>query len=109
MKLRVLIDSGVDESFIDWYYELLPQPSEARVPDGTQTFKVTHKTEPSEVLIGEHHKLMSFHSYCSSQFPLMLGLPWLREQNPHIDSYTGKILNWSEYCRSDCLNSLATI
>lgn len=112
-NLGVLIDSRADESVIDWDFALglelrserLAQPLEARALDGTQIFKLTHKTEPFEVFIGDHHKFMSFHLYRSSQHPHVLGFPWLKKHNPHIDWSARKILNWSEYCKNNCLNS----
>lgn len=49
-NLGVLIESGADESVMDWDFtlslelrsECLAQPLEARALDGTQIFKVTH-------------------------------------------------------------------
>ena len=35
----------------------------------------------------------------------MLGLPWLRLHNPHIDWSTSTITNWRLFCHSHCLHS----
>ncbi len=52
-------------------------------------FRGTHKTEPLTLIIGDHHELVCFHLYSSTQHSLVLGLPWLKEHNPHIDWSTG--------------------
>ncbi len=44
-----------------------------------------NKTEPLEVIVGDHHELMCFHLYRSKQHCLILGFPWLQEHNLHID------------------------
>ena len=102
VSLGGLIDSGADESFMDWSLahklgvktELLPQPLEASALDGSFIFKVTHVTDLVEVSIEDHHELMSFHLFHSAQYPLILGFPWLKRHNPHIDWCTGKIMKW---------------
>lgn len=33
------------------------------------------------------------------------GIPWLKEQNPHIDWGTGKVMNWAEGCTKKCFKS----
>lgn len=41
----------------------------------------------------------------SPQAPIVLGLPWLRLHNPHIDWSSGMIRGWSPFCHSRCLRS----
>uniref|UniRef100_A0A8P4GD59 Retrotransposon gag domain-containing protein n=1 Tax=Dicentrarchus labrax TaxID=13489 RepID=A0A8P4GD59_DICLA len=102
VSLGVLIDSGADESFMDWDFaqklnvktEPLSLPLEASALDGSFIFKVTHVTEPVEVTIEDHHELMSFHLMHSAQHPLILGFPWLKRHNPHIDWCSGKVMGW---------------
>ena len=111
--LGVLIDSGADESLMDWDFvsklnlktEQLSQPIEASALDGSVIFRVTHKTEPLTVIIGDHQELMCFYLYSSNQHSLILGFPWLKEHNPHIDWSTGRVLNWAESCNNKCLRS----
>ena len=113
VSLEVLIGSGADGSFMDWDFAkklhvkslLLSRPLEARALDGSPIFKVTHKTEPLEVSVGDHQELLCFHLYRSTQHPLILGFPWLQEHNPHIDWNTGRVLNWAEGCKNNCFSS----
>lgn len=44
-------------------------------------FRVTHQTEPVEVIIDTHHELLTFHVFQSAQHPLILSLLWLKQHN----------------------------
>ncbi len=111
--LEVLIDSGADESLMDWGMakklnvkaEQLSQPIEARAIDGSALFKVTHVTESVTVIIDKHQELMHFHLYSSPQHPLILGFPWLKKHNPHVDWVTGRVVNWGGSCGDKCFMS----
>ena len=59
----------------------------------------------SLLLSGNHHESISFFIISSPTTPLVLGLPWLRLHNPHIDWSTSTITNWSLLCHSHCLHS----
>lgn len=85
--------------------ELLSQPIEASALDGSLLFCVTHKTEKVLVMIGDHETTTSFHVFSAPQRSLVLGLPWLKEHNPHIDWNTEKVLSWAEGCIRDCFKS----
>lgn len=69
VSLEVFIDSGADESLMDWGFakrlnletEQLAWPLEASALDGSRLFKVTHKTEPWNVIIGDHQEHLCFH------------------------------------------------
>ncbi|XP_059827473.1 heat shock factor protein 5-like [Hypanus sabinus] len=37
--------------------------------------------------------------------PIVLGYPWLSRHNPHIDWSTRKMVSWSSFCHSTCLQS----
>lgn len=110
--LAVFIDSGADVSIIN--SELarqlgiervpLPQPVPANALDGHALGMVTHQTVPVQMLLsGNHHESISFHILDSTRIPLLLGFPWLRRHNPHIDWATGSILGWSTACHQVCL------
>ena len=110
--LATFIDSGADVSLID--DELarqlgidrvpLPQPVPASALDGHLLGTVTHQTRPVQMLLsGNHHETISFHILRSPRIPLILGYPWLRRHNPHIDWETGAILGWSSACHRVCL------
>ncbi len=110
--LAVFIDSGADVSIINeelaWQLEIervpLPQPVPANALDGHLLGTVTHQTIPVQMLLsGNHHKTITFHVLDSPRIPLILGYPWLRRHNPHIDWATGAILGWSSACHQVCL------
>lgn len=111
VSLGVLIDSGADESLMDWGFaqrigiktELLSQPLEASALDGTLIFRVTHKTEPLQVCIKDHHEQMSFRLFHSAQHPIVLGFPWLKQHNPHIDWCSGRVMGWGGSCVGKCV------
>ncbi|KAK3516894.1 hypothetical protein QTP70_028261 [Hemibagrus guttatus] len=46
---------------------------------------------------------MSFLLMLSSFTPVMLGFPWLRKHNPHLDWTSSRILEWGTYCLAHCL------
>lgn len=102
VSMGVLVDSGADESLMDWGFANqmgvrsapLNQPLKASALDGSFIFNVTHVTEPVAIRIGDHHELVTFHLFHSAQHPLILGFPWLKKHNPHIDWCSGRIISW---------------
>ena len=44
----------------------------------------------------------------SPSSPVVLGLPWLRLHNPHIEWCSSAVSSWSAFCHSHCLRSAAT-
>uniref|UniRef100_A0A674PJ94 Uncharacterized protein n=1 Tax=Takifugu rubripes TaxID=31033 RepID=A0A674PJ94_TAKRU len=113
--LATFIDSGA-VSLID--EELTVQLGIDRVPlphsvpasalDGHLLGTVTHQTTPIHMLLsGNHHETIQFHVLKSPHLPLILGYPWLRRHNPHIDWATGSIMGWSSSCHQVCLNQAA--
>ena len=114
LPVQVLIDSGADDSFID--YELVSQaniptialsePQEVLALDGKQLARVTHRTEPiSLTLSGNHHELIELFVISSPMSPVIVGLPWLKIHNPLVDWSTASIVNWSVFCHANCLRS----
>ena len=110
--LATFIDSGADVSLID--EELarqldlrkvpLPHPVPASALDGHLLGTVTHQTTPISMLLsGTHQETIQFHILRSPNLPLILGYPWLRRHNPHIDWSTGSIMGWSPSCQQVCL------
>ncbi|KAI3358252.1 hypothetical protein L3Q82_003250 [Scortum barcoo] len=110
--LATFIDSGADVSLID--EELALQLGITRIPlskaisasalDGHLLGTVTHQTEPIHMLLsGNHHETIQFHILHSPRLPLILGYPWLRRHNPHVDWLTGAILGWGSSCHQVCL------
>ncbi len=114
LELAVFVDSGADESLMDWglakqlqlTLEPLPVPQEATALDGHLLFRVTHRTPFLRLIMsGNHSEMISFLIIDSPEVPLILGHPWLRRHNPHINWSSGLIMGWSEECYSSCLVS----
>ncbi len=110
--LAIFIDSGADARIIDEEVVLqlvlervpLPHLVPARALDGHILGTVTHQTSPVHLLLpGNHHETVQFHILSSSCLPLILGYPWLRLHNPHIDWVTGAVRERSSSCHQRCL------
>ena len=114
LPLLSLVDSGADDSFLDSNFACqakipliqLEKPLTANALDGRLLARVTHQTAPvSLILSGNHRELIQFKIISSPQTPLVLGSPWLKKHNPHIDWSAGTIISWSQFCHSSCLQS----
>ena len=110
--LTVLIDSGADENFIDTRLafqlglQILPldSPLVANALNGRKLADITHVSAPVSLLVsGNHREQIQLHIIESPHAPLVLGRPWLRKHNPHIDWVSNKVLGWSPSCLSLCL------
>lgn len=110
--LAVLIDSGSDINIMD---EALVQqlgircrplsnPVPANALDGRLLGHVAQRSAPVHMLLaGNHHETVQFNILRTPRHPLVLGYPWLRRHNPHIDWTSGVILSWSPTCHQVCL------
>uniref|UniRef100_A0A3P9K7H2 ribonuclease H n=1 Tax=Oryzias latipes TaxID=8090 RepID=A0A3P9K7H2_ORYLA len=104
--LRALIDSGADESLLDWELadrlglksHLLERPIQASGLDGRGLFNIIHISEPLKLSIGEHQEIMNFYLFKCPSKTLVLGYPWLCKHSPQVDWSTGKILGWGPEC-----------
>lgn len=110
--LATFIDSGADGNIMDESLAMqfgqeevpLDTPIPAKALDGHLLGTVTHQTSPVHMLLsGNHNETIRFHLLPSSNIPLILGHPWLRRHNPHVDWTTGTILVWSNFCHQVCL------
>ena len=108
------MDLGADENFIDAGFasqvgiqlEQLPSPLNANALDGRHLALITHRTMPLELIVsGNHHEMLNFHVILSPLTPLVLGHPWLKWHNPQFDWSSGKVVSWSTFCHSTCLQS----
>ena len=115
--VSVLIDSGADTNLLDRALaeqlgieqEPLSQPIKATALDGRLLCTVTHRTIPLRLgMSGNHTELLTFHLIHAPQQPIILGHPWLKRHNPHIDWVSGSILQWSNYCHAVCLRSASS-
>uniref|UniRef100_A0A671YIT6 Gypsy retrotransposon integrase-like protein 1 n=1 Tax=Sparus aurata TaxID=8175 RepID=A0A671YIT6_SPAAU len=110
-ELEALIDSGADESLMDWGLarklgldvELLERPVRARSLNGLELFSITHVSEPVPLQINNHKEVIRFYLFKSSSHSLILGQSWLLTHNPHIDWRTGEIRGWGDSCTKTCL------
>jgi len=114
LPLLALVDSGADENFLDIDIaaqagipcEVLDSPLNANALNGQFLAQVTHRTKPVNLILsGNHCEFIQFHLISSPHAPIVLGHPWLRTHNPQIDWVTGKIISWSFFCLSSCLQS----
>ena len=108
--MNVLIDSGADESLMDWGLakklqiesKPLARPIQACSLNGKEIFSITHVTRPVKMSVGEHHEMIQFHLFTSLSHSLILGQPWLYEHNPYINWKNGQIRGWGEKCMKRC-------
>lgn len=114
LPLSALADSGAEDNFVDevvaqqasFPIELLETPIVVRTLDGKFLALITHQTTPLQLILsGNHRELISLKLMQSPSAPIVLGHPWLLLHNPHTDWAAGKIINWSSYCHSVCLQS----
>lgn len=66
--------------------EPLDYPLETKLLNGVLLARVDHKTVP---LLP--HEVINFQIIDCPHTPLVLGYPWLKTHNPHIDWTAGKI------------------
>ena len=100
-SINTFIDSYITQSNLP--SEPLPEPMDVFALNGRLLARVTHRTVPVPLLLsGNHHKTISLYIIPSPISPLVLGLPWLKLHNPHIDWCTSSITNWSLFCHSHC-------
>lgn len=114
LPLHALVESGSDDNFIDSNLvsqagiptEILSSPTDALSLDSNLLTHITHRTIPLSLIVsGNHRETIQFFVISSPHSPLVLGLPWLRLHNPHINWVTSSIVNWSTFCHSNCLHS----
>ena len=114
VPIKPFVDSGADENFMAAdFVELhnipvfpLTVPLNVNALDGRLLSVITHQTVPLCLLIsGNHHELISFFIMPAPHTPVVLGLPWLRLHNPHVDWTRSTITSWSVACHSNCLRS----
>lgn len=82
------------------------QKDSATAVDGCLLCRVAHRSTTLQVTMsGNHSETLTFHLIHAPQQLVILGYPWLKRHNPHIDWASGTILQWSVHCHTVCLRS----
>ncbi|KAI2653667.1 Transposon Tf2-9 polyprotein [Labeo rohita] len=69
--------------------------------------KVQSITEEVRMQIGAlHTEIIQFYTIPSPHHPIILGLPWLHQHDPHISWRDGEIQRWSLTCQEHCLPTI---
>lgn len=108
-----LTDSGAEgKAFIDesWARDrnlpLLPlrDPFSLKVFDGneTESGQVTHYIQCGMRVHDHFEKKIRFYVTRLAHYPIVLGLPWLKQHDPTIGWSANSVLFDSEYCRTNC-------
>lgn len=104
----ILIDGKVAHQ-LGLERESLPQLASARALHGHVLGTISYWTSPVWLLIsGNNHETIQFHILESLNPQLILGYPWLRIYNPHIDWCNGAIYEWSSSCNQSCLQQTSS-
>lgn len=102
-------DDFIDGELVKEYnilIQTLSSPREVLAVDGRLIERVTQKTEPLKLILSSnHHEFIELHVISSPMNSVILGIPWLKLHNPHVDWATATIRNWSLYCHAHCLHS----
>ncbi len=114
LPVTVLVNSGADDNFIDANFfksnslplHKLTSPKEVLAIDSKLLEMVTHRTDPLKLILSSnHHEFVELSVISSPLTPIVLGISWLKEHNPHIDWSTTSIREWSSHCHACCLQS----
>lgn len=94
-SLRVLIDSGADEIFLD---ATLSIPMDVGALDGRSIGRVTHNTTPINLrMSGNHSETIQCLLIKSPQIPVVLRFSWIQLHNPSPLSCPN-VLPWTLSC-----------
>ena len=94
VPVQALLDSGSEQNLIhpalvkqyNIPIESLPSPVKVTALDGRSLETITHLTLPLHLVVsGNHHENVTFFVVPTKESPIILGYPWLKEHNPHIN------------------------
>ena len=114
-----MIDSGATSNFMHpqfstrYHIKLArkAEPQILEVVDGRpiSSGDVTHEARKVRLDFGNvHSELITFNIANIGQFPIILGLPWLKCHDPHIIFSKHKIKFSSQYCRDHCVKNFSS-
>ncbi|KAL3992222.1 crystallin, alpha A [Sarotherodon galilaeus] len=111
---RALVDSGAEQNLIDRdladqlqipLFEVNP-PIPVKALNNQVFSHITHRTTPVTVVTsGNHRETLTFFTCQSPDTPILLGFPWLKHHNPHLDWVGQRVVSWSPFCHANCLVS----
>ena len=113
-SLSALVDSGAEANLMDTELARrlgikslpLSTPIPVRALDGHRLGSIASVTSPISMTIsGNHQETIRFHLLHSPSQPLILGSPWLRLHNPHLDWASGTVKEWGDNCHQTCLHA----
>ncbi|XP_061611195.1 complement C1q tumor necrosis factor-related protein 1 isoform X1 [Phyllopteryx taeniolatus] len=65
--------------------------------------KITHRTQTLTLTFPDSHsERISFHVFDAMNHDVILGNPWLKLHNPHIDWSSGQVMSWGSNCARNC-------
>ena len=109
-----MVDCGATASFIDSSFAQLhgltftplQHPRDLTVADGRSVSSraITHTVQIS-FAIGLHSKVLHLFATTLGQYPVVLGLPWLRNHDPHICFGENTITFDSRHCLDHCVST----
>src|ERR1700726_702205 len=113
-----MIDSGATGNFINSHFlrsyfepstvSSKSSPYYLAMADGKQ--KIVSRQCLTQLKIQEHHEHLSLDSTILHSYPIILGIPWLKQHDPWIHWSSHQITFNSPYCLTKCgLNSPLTI
>ena len=110
----VMIDSGATSSFIDIKFikenniltELKEIPIQLKVIDGRKisSGNVTTQTKQINLQINNHYEKITLDITKLGKYPIILGIPWLKQHNPLIHWNDHQLELTSDYCQRICNN-----
>ena len=106
-----LVDSGATHNFIDLgfisMHSLPTYPMTCPIPllmaDGEESHggPVSHET-PLALTIGPHKEILTLGNTKLGGYPIILGIPWLKQHDPYIHWSRHQITFCSDFCLSEC-------
>uniref|UniRef100_A0A8C5M7C9 ribonuclease H n=1 Tax=Leptobrachium leishanense TaxID=445787 RepID=A0A8C5M7C9_9ANUR len=114
IPLQAMVDSGASGCFLDNKLSSrlsIPIHNKAfpvcvQLVDGShlQSGPITHETIPLQVIIGsKHSETLCFDIVSSPLYPIILGLPWLKQHDPYIHWSSASVSFLSPRCKQTCL------
>lgn len=120
IQVNAIINSGACSCFINLSLasehhiplQAKAQRLSVQLPNGSaiKFGLVTQETVPLPTTIAKNHQeLLCLNANPSPLFPVILGMPWLKAHNPHINWATKEIMFHSPFCLQHCLQEAPAV